>query len=1129
MPAPDTLSGMTDPAALELARLDAEIRILAAQAEHARRTWEAADWRLNAARQHRAGLATDAALLSTAARPTPPVAPAAAPVQTGPESSTRTVQNVLFILGGLLLGTAAIVFTAVAWATYGVGGRAVILAAVTALTLATPLVALRRHLTATAETFAAVGLLLVVLDGYAAWYVNLFGVADRPGAQYAGLVALVTAVVAASYGALTGLTGPRFIAVVAMQPVAPLLAVPLHPTAAGWSFVATGVAAVNLLIMARIGVGTEPAPPERIALRVLSGLFFGLAVVTAGTSAAVGEGLARTGGQAAIAGLAVIAVAASFAAATELSRQAALRSIGAAVVVLALTVAGSVYVGVVLPHRLLLAVAAVVAGIAILARVGVATRLIRGPVATGTTAGGLIALGGLGLALTALTLFTGLDTLVRVLPAWQAPLDTAPRLNWELLAAIGLAATAAALYARWTLVVAAVMVTLALPDCVALPWWAPSTVDIAVAAVLAFVAVRRRPAQLTLAATIAAAGLGLHGLLASLGRPSGTAAVLGALILLGIGVAWSGRARGANRPFAGSSLVVGLLAVPGFVASVLVALDRTDGLAVPAWWSARLTVVAIGGLLVGLVAVRRWWPELTWYAYGAVLASAALWPAVTAVVARESVAVYGGVGLLLVALALLAGPSEVGPRNAEKQSVHSGYSEASAGMAAISNAVLLAVGVLPTLVAVLAGPYAWLGSIWTGAPTGVGLDPYRDITVPAAAAWGLGLLALASATATYAVTRRIRAALGGLALGGPTAVIVGVVAAGAPWPSVPAAALLLGLVVLVVAAVAPVGPWRTASATVQGVLYVGAGVAGALPAQWSTIVAWASIVVTAAVVGTVGRTLGWRVVGGIAAVAAALNLAAIIGAAADLPLRQTAPLVLAVAAAALAGGAALSSSRPTEGRAVSAAAHAGAVVAILLALGWTGTMATLCAAWGVAIGLRALWHGTSRSGRAALAAAGAGYEVVAWWLLLADRGVSVVEAYTVPLALVGLLAGFAVLRARPELRSWVSYGPALAAGFLPSLALVLAGPGAPWRRLLLGLAALLVVLAGSVRRRQAPVVAGGGVLVILALHEIALAWDHLQRWIPLGVGGLILVGFAITYERRRRDLARLRAAVGRMS
>src|SRR5262249_43240784 len=150
-------------------------------------------------------------------------------------------------------------------------------------------------------------------------------------------------------------------------------------------------------------------------------------------------------------------------------------------------------------------------------------------------------------------------------------------------------------------------------------------------------------------------------------------------------------------------------------------------------------------------------------------------------------------------------------------------------------------------------------------------------------------------------------------------------------------------------------------------------------------------------------------------------------------------------------------------------------------------------------------------------------------LLLADRGVSQVEAYTVPLALVGLLAGFAALRARPDLRSWISYGPALAAAFLPSLALVLSGGGTPWRRLLLGAAALLVVVVGAAYRGQAPVVAGGIVLVILALHEIALVWDHLPRWILLAAGGLLLVGLAITYERRRRDLARLRDAVGRMT
>ena len=90
-------------------------------------------------------------------------------------------------------------------------------------------------------------------------------------------------------------------------------------------------------------------------------------------------------------------------------------------------------------------------------------------------------------------------------------------------------------------------------------------------------------------------------------------------------------------------------------------------------------------------------------------------------------------------------------------------------------------------------------------------------------------------------------------------------------------------------------------------------------------------------------------------------------------------------------------------------------------------------------------------------------------------------------------------------------------------------PGYPLRRLALGAAAVAVVLAGSAGRRQAPVVVGGAVLTLLALHEIALLWDLLPRWIPLATAGLLLVGVAMTYERRRRDLNRLRGAVGRMT
>ena len=200
------------PPAAEVVRLDREIAALAPEVERARGDVPGP-----------AGPAGDGpAAPDGAGRPDPPGDPAAAaapgaarprvavgaaagrPETFGagpgrPETSTRTVQGLLFVLGGLLLGTAAIVFTAVAWAAVGVAGRALILAAVTVLALAGPLIATRRGLRGTAETFAAVGLLLVLLDGYAAWTVDLFGVAGWPGTRYAALVGGIGAAAAAGY------------------------------------------------------------------------------------------------------------------------------------------------------------------------------------------------------------------------------------------------------------------------------------------------------------------------------------------------------------------------------------------------------------------------------------------------------------------------------------------------------------------------------------------------------------------------------------------------------------------------------------------------------------------------------------------------------------------------------------------------------------------------------------------------------------------------------------------------------------------------------------------------------------------------------------------------------------------
>jgi hypothetical protein len=453
---------------------------------------------------------------------------------------------------------------------------------------------------------------------------------------------------------------------------------------------------------------------------------------------------------------------------------------------------------------------------------------------------------------------------------------------------------------------------------------------------------------------------------------------------------------------------------------------------------------------------------------------------------------------------------------------------------AVPGLVGLVVTLAPSVLSVVGGPYAWLGAIWSGHPSGVGLAP-ADVpdlpTVSITDAVALAILAVASAVAHLAVTRRPTAALGGLGIGGPTAVLVAVTAIGAPWPVLPAASLLLGLILVLVAATVARHPSRTAIATGQGLIYIGAGIAGSLGVRWTTLTAFGVVLLAAAVVAAIGRGRAWPVGGGLAAVGALVALAATGGFAADRPAREVAFAVLGAAVVALFAGAVLARGpdRAVQARAVHAAAQAAGVLALLFTSGFPGYASAVSVLWGIALGLRALVAGTSPNLRAVLAAIAGGYELLAWWLLLSDHGVTLIEAYTLPLALVALLAGWAALRARPDLRSWVAYGPALAAGFLPSLAAIIGVAGDPWRRLSLGAAAIIVVILGSVTRRQAPVVIGGVVLVIVALHELVLVWQLLPGWIPLATGGVLLVALAITYERRLRDLGRLRAALGRMT
>jgi hypothetical protein len=150
--------------------------------------------------------------------------------------------------------------------------------------------------------------------------------------------------------------------------------------------------------------------------------------------------------------------------------------------------------------------------------------------------------------------------------------------------------------------------------------------------------------------------------------------------------------------------------------------------------------------------------------------------------------------------------------------------------------------------------------------------------------------------------------------------------------------------------------------------------------------------------------------------------------------------------------------------------------------------------------------------------AGAAAALAATWAWLSVADVRLLEAYTLPAATGALAAGASTRRRRPRPSSWLAYGPGLAVGLLPSLAAAVGGGGTA-RPLLLTGAAVLVVLAGAGARLQAPLVLGGGTLLVLGLDAVAPVAAQLPRWVTIGAAGLLLLWLGATAERR---LARLR-------
>ncbi len=142
-----------------------------------------------------------------------------------------------------------------------------------------------------------------------------------------------------------------------------------------------------------------------------------------------------------------------------------------------------------------------------------------------------------------------------------------------------------------------------------------------------------------------------------------------------------------------------------------------------------------------------------------------------------------------------------------------------------------------------------------------------------------------------------------------------------------------------------------------------------------------------------------------------------------------------------------------------------------------------------------------------------------------------VELWALPAALVLLAIGLRLLVIHPALRSWRPLSPSLVLLLLPSFLLAFDGV-LLWRVVLVAVLAGVVVAAGVLRRLQAPTVLGG---VTLAAHAVAQLGPWVvrtladqPRWLSLGLIGAILLGLGATYERRLRELRATRVQLNRL-
>lgn len=756
-------------------------------------------------------------------------------------------------------------------------------------------------------------------------------------------------------------------------------------------------------------------------------------------------------------------------------------------------------------------------------------------------------------------------------PIWAGDLSGWPAApvggaTWQAPVALALLAVAAGILlpSPWKYDIAgaaAVLATIGAPAAFDLPWWSPVLVGAMVATIFGTAAVAAVDPRAALSRATVAGVVALHAAGAGLVRPGTTALALGSIALIGVVVAALARTlapsivedvRTEGMPaylvqVGGAATGAALLALPGAVAALAAGFGRSPQVVL----TAALAAASIG---LAAVAAARWQvPQYLPYASVAVVGGGTI-SAIAALLTDLPAGVYAAAAALLGVLAELIRAATVPPvgsaRPVRRWSVlldgalrrwPDDASElrwrvnpaAGALAAAVLPVALALVTLAPPLLAALAEPMRVLTRVWQGPPPELRTPPPEAVD-PTHVLTALLLTVTAALAATgFSGGRRSRAVPVVLP-GAAVTLLITPVALGHGWPASALAGLAVFTLAMLGLALTPPPPLVEPARSIRvtrvlvfaiGLAAGGAGLAGSLATRELTLFTLGGAVGVGVVAALFGTTQRARILGWLFASLMAELFVLTLGLVAGLAAVWSAFGVLAVGAALQVFAATLPRLRRPEAYREAAtvewSGYAAALIALALAYDSPRHIAALLAAWGAVLGVAATRPGRRPVERRILFWSVVVCEISAWWILMRVADVALPEAYTLPFAVLALLVGVLELRHRPDLSSWVAYGPALVTAFLPTLAIVVATDSSMLRQVLLLLGAVAVLIFGSMTRQQAPVIVGATVTAVAAVHALF----SLGPWLVLIPVGFVLLVLGASNERRRRAQERLQTAL----